>query len=278
MLPTILELMNISKQRPILYTEHEYSNEEPLALLKESENQIDFELLKMGFDLFSTLGLEKDEQLKFQTCIKEEFFIKKIRERSDVPLLKVLTAQTWLAAPLLGGHANILSYCEFGGLEYDLEYNPLWKIYWEAQRFLESHKETLKVLKTCDNDDYDKNREWVIKNIRSITKYLSSDIETRHRLNELEWARLVGRSSWDVIMFSEKHKLPKSAVIRNELWANNLLKTLQTESDTCPLLLIVGNGHLAGYNQGWSFLSFLNKGLRSPLFRFSNERGWMKAS
>jgi uncharacterized protein YbaP (TraB family) len=221
------------------------------------------------------LGLGESEKREFKFYSNNKTFYLNMEEKSDTPLENILSAKLWLAAPLLSTHNGIISYHKFGGLEHELVSHNFWKNHWREYRVLETIPEVFQILEETEAEDYDKNVDWLKKNIRLSITFLKSKEDHLFKIREEEWDRLIKTDSWQVSKYSNQQYIPKSAIKRNKLWAEKLLKDLKEDAGNYPALIVVGNGHLAGYNQGWSLLSFLKQASNSPLFRFSNTQGWV---
>lgn len=279
--PTLTELRRISELKPIFYMEHESTNKQALTLLQQPENQVGPQFISMGFDLLFQLGLTlKEEGSEFNKYCEGKSFSLDMAEESNIEILEVVKAKLWLGAMLLGSQANILSYQKFGGLESELMYGPFWEACWRERRFLETDKEILDIQKKYDKDgkDYAQNISWALKSIGSIVRFMKSDEETLEDINSKIWAQKLKKYSWNIINYPDRTEIPESVIERQTLWAQRLLEPISEEEDFCPLLIVIGEGHLPGYSQGWSFLSLLNNELKWPLLRFSNKDGWVQVN
>jgi len=279
-LESVHELKRISELNPILYTEHEHTNRSALPLLKEAQHLIDPLFLKFDMDLLRHLALPQIEGDEFKACIGEIPFLLNVTESSNVKLQEVLEAKSWLAALLLGAHANLLSYQKFGGLDAEVVYDKFWNIHWRSQKFLEDSTEVVTIQQHYERSNSDDNQNiiWARKSINSIIAFIKSDKKTLEEINRAKWAQMLTRYSWDVIEFSNRQMIPESVIERNTLWANRLFEVIGDEVEHQPLLIIIGEGHLVGYRPGWSFLSLLNAKLGWLLSRFSNEHGWVQVN
>lgn len=274
--PVFEEFERISASRPILYTEHESSNAQALELLKDPKNKLDPEMLKVNINLFSCLGLPEEEALPFRESFRDEPILLNRAQASTTLIGECFEAELWLAAPLLGVQANLLSYLTFGGLESDLVELSPWKESWYKQRYLESNLQALTMLKGSERKDYDKNREWVIRSIRSIMEITKTEVTLLEKIHEVAFQRMLKGYSWRVISRHNPRDLPESAIERNKLWAQEILKTLKAEKSTCPIVIVLGTGHLAGMQSSISFISFFNSQLKAPLMRINNKGEWVR--
>jgi len=275
---SLTELERVATLKPVLYTEHEITNEAALVRLKSSENQIDSVLLENDFDLLYQISLPEQVRKEFKECVKEEHFLLNMNESSDVKIVETLKAHPWLGAVLLGTHAGLLSYKKYGGLETELENSPSWKEYWQTKKYLETNDEVLDIQKKHEGKGKDsaQNEEWAKRSVRSIIPFMKSNEEALKQIHNKSWSEKVENYTWKTIKFSKREKIPESAIERQELWAKKLLQDINKEQNVSVRFVVIGDGHLAGYDQGWSFLSFLNKQLNWQLLRFSNEKGWIK--
>ncbi|MBL0941246.1 MAG: hypothetical protein IBJ00_00720 [Alphaproteobacteria bacterium] len=195
-------------------------------------------------------------------------------ESSNVKLVEIDKAEVWLGALLLGKHANILSYQKFGGLESELMH--LWHLHWRETRYLETSPELLTIQKQHEKGDYVHNCGWSRKSFASIMSFLKSDEQTLRAINAKKWEERLKVYSWEVIKHSDINRMPRSAIERNKLWADKLISFINSETNIPPLLIVVGDGHLAGYYQKWSLLSMLKDNLDYSLSRFSSKGEWIE--
>ncbi len=267
-LPSLLEIRRISTLNPIFYIEHEITNQLAFPLLKDPNNQVPQIVLKTRFDPLSMADKTSPLKSIFLKCSAGSCFFSKMGELSDVELKEAEKVNAWLSAVLLGVHANILSFQQFGGLEYELMQQSCWK----EIRFLEENDEVLRIQERFAKDDSQHNLMWIRKSMMTIINFITCDEDTLEKITINMWKQLMDTYSYHIIDFSAEGCTTKSGIARNENWAENLANIVNDEHDDSPLFLVIGNTHLVGYDEGKSFLSFLlaKCNFNHSLSRFSN--------
>lgn len=266
---TIKELIRISGEKTILYTEHDTTNEVTFKYLQDPENRISEEIIKEHGNLINII--EDEEQKKdFIKIIGNKIYLN-ISDKSGFSYEQILNAKLWLAAPIFGAHSNILHYREFGGLETELQYHVDWKNRWGEVRYLESQEEAIQILKNNKNEDGNHSIKWFGNSILEILKFESMGKEIRNKLFAYDMKKSIENYSWEVIKYKYTEEIPISAIKRNKLWVNVILQKLKEEVKM-PLLIVIGDGHLVGNE---SFLSLLNTSLKcEKVERFVQNVGW----
>lgn len=278
-LPTLFEIKKIASLKPILYIEHEITNEDAISALKIPSNQIDNISLKYGIDFFAKIGGSKssDLNIEFRECIKEKPLFLSIGKESDIKLSEVSKAHTWLGAVLLGVHANILSFEKFGGIECELMQEPFWNTRWQKISVLETNQKILTTQKQNEKEDTDHNKRWATKSMTSIINFMKCDDDKLEEITKTNWKQLLDTYSHEIINFSTTGNTTQSGIVRNSEWSKRLADIMNDEQYTTPLFLVIGDAHLVGHKEDKSFLSFLiqNSKLKPFLSRFSNQQGWI---
>lgn len=276
-LPTLYEIKRIAELNPILYTEHEITNELAIAALKDANNQLDNISLKHGLNFFAKVGDGRvsDLKIKFEECIKDKKLFLSIAQESDINISEVSKAKAWLGAVLLGVHANILSFEKFGGIEYELIHEPFWNVYWKKLMFLETSQQVLDTLQQHEKMDSAHNINWAKKSMTSIINFMKCKDDTLDEITKNSWGQILDHYSHKIINFSTAGNTTQSGIMRNSQWPQELADIMNDEQCNTPLLLVIGDAHLLGYKENNSFLSFLIKSskIKPSLSRFSNQEG-----
>lgn len=86
--------------------------------------------------------------------------------------------------------------------------------------------------------------------------------------------------SWQAIEFGDRGKIPESAIERCEQWAEVIkIEVNSNPEDLRPIVIVVGNAHLAGFYKHFSFLSFLSEKISiDQIVRSTNRGKWINIS
>lgn len=274
---TLIAIDSIANKRAILYTEHISTNEFNLAQFENPANLIPEDAYEGGNTLFTSADvfLSPEAEAMFQRKkVKLNAF-----EEGKVDLQEVLKARLWLGAVTLGTHAGIMYSSQFGGTEHDLMAGEL-KELWGDVLYLETPEEALGLLQKHKDGvaDMEENKNWVKKSLEKIMLIENGDKESIDRIT-LQQKISIKNYSWDFIKLAGLRKrIPESAIARNQLWVNKIMSehfSAPSESKT-PIMIVIGNGHIAGFNEGFSFVRLLMESLKvKTLERFSNRNGWI---
>lgn len=271
--PAIEELKRVAKEEhPTLFTEHALSNKHAFQIIESDKQAVQAKQDWASSVVSSEYNSLMDQRLYTDFGILSEYKI------SDI-----LKIEPWLAAPILSTHASIIFYPNFGGTEYNLENNETWRSCWFSTKYLEG-SEHYNLLKNVALLDRQHNLNWIknsfyrlflMKSILQDLGDVSSDplelevlkteketaLENMTKL--LEGIKLRFKTRGWMSVNSSSNTIPESAIARNELWSNLICRLSHTsiKEDPHPYVIIVGDGHLAGFGEDKSFFSFLIKGM-----------------
>lgn len=280
---TIKELATLAEKHAILYTEHEIANIIPLEYFNNHENlnssAIPYGALGISLEVFN-----KIKSIQIYLNLTHEG----IPQNSNVSIEQLLYAHSWLLANILGTHAGILSYHKFGGADYALLYDPIWKEKWGDIRYLETSPDVIKIIKKHHQNTSDTNMESVRKSTTTIVNFITlKEFENEPEFKEMlenglteELKSMSKRYSWQAIEFGNRSKIPESAIERSKHWAEVIkIEVNGNKEDLRPILIVVGNAHLAGFYKKFSFLSFLLEKIGIyQILRLTNEGKWVNIS
>lgn len=277
--PVIEELTKIATiEKPYLYTEHKINNADALTLINDANVILNWssQVLSSNHDslLDDTIYIEAGNPST--TTIKDLFKL-----------------EPWLAASILSTHTGILFYPNFGGTEHELEHNEPWKNCWSNIGYLEG-PEHYELLKSAAKLEHEHNKKWIQSSlsklllIKSILRNPNDGVDEQSQqklqkeketsLQDMKVLLSNSKSSfrsqgWEVVNYNGIG-IPSSVFLRNQLWVDNLMKALSQSSinkDNTPVLIVVGNGHLAAIEVEKSFLFLLSKALNTQnIDRFIN--------
>ncbi len=277
----LAEIERISLLNAIFYSEHENTNRVALQLLKEEENLIPMDHFELGVNLLSEaeLRLSTEEQ---EILSREELMLNS-ETLSGLPLTQLLRARLWLGAVTLGTHAAILTYNRFGGTEHSLLNGNL-RDNWSEINYLETPEEAIQILKENKESasDVNENMKWIKRSIEKIISIKTKSQSEMERLIKDQQNTSIENYSWNAINFNPKsytgkYLIPISCFERNQLWTSVIQQKLEADQNSTPLFIVVGNGHLVGYPQGMSFISYLKNRINvKKIERFNLDGEWKR--
>lgn len=270
---TLEEIKKIAKQKAILYSEHLVTNKTNLDYFNNSENLIPEESFEEGNNLFSSLGIKLSQ--KEEKILKENKIMVSHGVESNKSLYEILKARLWLGAVTLGTHSSILSYAKFGGTEEGLIEGEL-KGEWGEILYLETPEKVIEILKNNKDSgpDSNQNQSWVKKSFEKILLIEAGDQQSIKLAVGDQQKRSIENHSWKVITYIDRTHIPDSVVARNRLWVDVVFNKLQNITEhKNPILITIGDGHIAGFPKGFSFIYLLMQKLGvHKLERFSSEQ------
>lgn len=275
-----------TEEHPVLFTEHVLSNKHALQIIESEKNAV-----QAKQDWSSSIITRE-----YHSLLSQKLFIE-VGGISEYTVGDMLKIEPWLAAPILSTHAGIIVYPNFGGTEYNLETDEIWKNCWSKVCYLEG-PEHYDLLKKASVQDAQFTLGWIKSIFDKLLLANSILVKPQGNEGSLELAVLESEKEtatmnmtkllegakmrfkvrgWKSVK-SSSQSFPRSVIARNHLWSDfiiNRLSHTSLEQEPQPYVIVVGDGHLAGDD---SFFSLLITAIKpQSVERFINQsKSWKK--